>query len=104
MSQQWLSLIGISCDIVGFMLLSWEWSAGFRQEWRERRKADELQGRAFFGSDNNRIALRHLRTDLDMRIRAWRFTLGFVLVVVGFALQGAGNWPGAFPEWGIYEH
>ncbi len=94
MASQWWTIVGLTFDILGFGFLAWEWSRGFREEWRERHKGDALLGRSFPSGNRNNSELTKTRqalTDREMSARAWRFGFGALMIVLGFVLQLVGS-------------
>ena len=118
MTQQWLTVVGLGLDFVGFMLLLREWWLAFFNESRQMRMAEQLDRmratRNMFprapGERNpyeslervqDEQAIRTARTEHRAAMAARRgvFLLATVLIVSGFVLQIAGAWPGCCPPW-----
>lgn len=124
MSQQWLQVFGLFAEMIGVLLLGWEWFAAARQESRERALADaetereERQATFRRMQTPNPVMQRHaeITESMQRRMTADRMTsvrrryrglrtravvTSLVLVMLGFALQLAGTWPGCCPPIGI---
>jgi hypothetical protein len=118
MTQQWLNVLGLSLDFIGFMLLLREWWLAFFNEARQMQLAEQfdrmralrnLRPRAP-GERNpfeqvermqDESAIRNARGEhrAAMAARRGMFLLATVLIVSGFVLQIAGTWPGCCPPW-----
>jgi hypothetical protein len=118
MTQQWLAVLGLGLDFAGFMLLLREWWLAFFNE-RRQMELEEQQERiralrnlrpAPPGQRNpfetlervqDEAALRRARGEARsaMAARKGTFLFATVLIVLGFALQVAGTWPGCCPPW-----
>jgi hypothetical protein len=114
MCQQWFSVAGLVADVVGFLLIAWEWYRAFshsvlvrnlqlhdayernraRQEGREPDYAmqaeEETMAKEFSKLHNAEAGLRRNV-----------FLYGCGLVILGFALQATGSWPQADPIFGF---
>ena len=122
MSQQWLSVIGIALDAAGFVILLFEWWLAFFNEERQlgfQRQLERERNLRAFAQENAPEGLRkHLETtgklmDESALRRAWdahggtlarrkiAFLTAALLILVGAALQLAGNWPGCCRAIGI---
>ncbi|MBX9591053.1 MAG: hypothetical protein K2X43_17325 [Hyphomonadaceae bacterium] len=118
MTQQWLTVVGLAFDFVGFMLLLREWWLAFFNEARQIEMEEQLERvRALRnlrpaqpGQRNpfetlervqDEAALRRTRTvhRAAMTQRKGTFLLATTLIVLGFMLQIAGAWPGCCPPW-----
>lgn len=118
MTQQWLTVLGLGLDFAGFMMLLREWWLAFFNE-RRQMELEEQQERirtlrnlrsAPPGTRNpfetlervqDESALRRARGEARaaMAARKGIFLLATALIVLGFALQIAGTWPGCCPPW-----
>jgi hypothetical protein len=118
MTQQWLSVVGLGLDFAGFMMLLREWWLAFFNEARQiemeeqservralrnLRPAQPGQRNPFEALERvqDEAALRRARSEhrLAMAARKGTFLLATALIVLGFALQIAGAWPGCCPPW-----
>lgn len=108
MCQNWIAIIGQALDVIGFLVIAWEW---FHQHKRDHdRRIGELQ-KAF---ERNQAEMRgEPPPDQDddasmwsefqkLFLAEWRwrrkvFLFGSALVIVGFILQALGNWPRVLP-------
>lgn len=105
MWQQWLSVIGLSFDVIGFVLIAVEWHHMFVRDvymWQKRIERDYLRAIAEAKGEE-------FDEDYDMEYTHWRefqrllqkdtsyrrilFYTGMTLIVIGFLLQVVGNWP-----------
>ena len=102
MCQQWFSVAGLVLDVIGFLIIAFEWKRGFdhsvllRQAMVERdymrttepeaaRERDE--GDASMWRNTQRENLK------DNQRRAQLFWSGVVLVILGFIGQAIGSLP-----------
>jgi hypothetical protein len=96
MCQQWLSVSGLILDIVGFVLIAFEWRHMYMDQ--RFRRLDALQRAAGYpGEIDPDEAMPKLFAKLFMKEWRYRGTLfygGVVLIVLGFIGQTAGSWPG----------
>ena len=106
MCQQWFSVIGLMLDMVGFLLIAFEWRHMFFRE-RDRRM-DQLEhdyerkraeGRGESYRDPRAMDYTMTWTFSKLARKEWRhrealFYSGVVLVILGFVGQTAGSWPG----------
>lgn len=103
--QQWFSVAGQCFDIVGFLLIAFEWRHMFLRE-RERRiyelQHDLERSRAEYAGQtwNDPRAADHTmwREFQKLFLKEWRmrgrfFYTGVVFVLLGFVLQVMGSWP-----------
>ncbi|MDX2265655.1 MAG: hypothetical protein NW215_11885 [Hyphomicrobiales bacterium] len=112
--QPWLSVAGVAIDLLGFLILLWEWWIAFFNEENQlgfqRRLEQERNRRAFHQANVSGQLRQHLETsgkmmdDMALR-RAWdehaqtmrrrkpAFLAAAALIVVGSLLQIAGAWP-----------
>lgn len=91
---QWASFIGVSLDIVGFCILSWEWSHAMKLARRDFKKA--LTWAVDFSMDEptkGQIEKSTREYEQDAGHRMWLFGLGAVLIFLGFLFQAFGSWP-----------
>jgi hypothetical protein len=106
MCQQWFSIFGQIFDVLGFLLIAFEWRRGFLGE-REGRinqlqyDFDRTQAeRSWEGYKDPRAADHTMWREVQkLFIKEWRmrgriFYGGVVLVVLGFLFQVMGSWPG----------
>jgi hypothetical protein len=118
MTQQWLTTVGIALDFAGFMLLLREWWLAFFNEGRQMQLAEQLdRARALRNMRPRAPGERNPFEQLDrmqdesavrtaraehrnaMATRRGVFLLATALIVLGFALQLIGAWPGCCPPW-----
>ncbi len=118
MTQQWLSVLGLALDFVGFALLLREWWLAFFNEGRQLEMEEQLERvRAMRtlrprdpGQRNPFESLERAQDDQAVRkargihrqamaARKRVFALSFVLIAAGFVLQLIGAWPGCCPPW-----
>jgi hypothetical protein len=107
MCQNWFSVIGQTFDVIGFLIIAFEW---YHQFWRdhERRiaelqKAYERQTALYKGEplpeqDEDMLMWREFQK-LFLKEWRWRrkvFFTGATLVILGFVFQVLGNWPHLF--------
>jgi hypothetical protein len=105
MCQQWFSVAGLLFDVVGFLLIAFEWQQVFWREHetridelghdQERSKA-ERTGESY--EDPRRSDYTKSRTIQKLFLKEWRFRrklfyCGVALVVSGFVGQTIGGWP-----------
>jgi len=109
MCQQWFSIVGLLLDIVGFLLIAFEWRHMYIRE--RRRRMDELQhdyersraenfGETYNDPRAGNYTMARLFSKLFMkewRYRGRLFYCGVVLVILGFIGQTFGSWPGGVP-------
>jgi hypothetical protein len=107
MCQQWFSVVGLFLDVVGFLLIAWEWRHMFFRE-RDRRmdqyhydyerKWAEIKGETYNdprAEEATQMAELFWKLFVkEWRGRAWLFYSGAALVILGFLAQTAGSWPG----------
>jgi uncharacterized membrane protein len=118
MTQQWLTVLGLTLDFAGFMLVLREWWLAFFNEKRQiemeerlerMRAVRNLRPRAP-GEPNRFEHLERMQDDqairsargihrVAMAARRATFLLSVVLIVLGFVLQLVGAWPGCCPPW-----
>jgi hypothetical protein len=116
MTQQWLNVLGLGLDFVGFMLLLREWWLAFFNEGRQMQLAEQLDRERAMRELRNRglggqnpyepldrmaddSAIRRARSEHRTALKARRgvFLLATVLIVAGFVLQILGAVPGCCP-------
>jgi hypothetical protein len=105
--QQWLSIVGLVCDIVGFLIIAFEWRFMFWREYEKRQHelhADfekysaELRGEEY--QDRGLYTMAREFSKLLSKEGLFRrklFYVGVVLVVLGFIGQVLGSWPQGIP-------
>jgi hypothetical protein len=111
MCQQWLSVFGLIADVIGFLMIAWEWRYMFKLD----RSARELEiseirarylarldgpGRTEYELDEDNASLpKHMEHALGYQLnyRSRYFYSGVALVVLGFVCQCAGSLPGGIP-------
>ena len=113
MCQQWLSVAGLVLDVIGFLIIAFEWrhtyfaqraparDPGTRDH--DRTKADE-QGKNYEDSTQADASMwRHTQREnlKDNRYRARLFFVGVVLVIFGFLGQTLGSLPYGIPFFGF---
>jgi hypothetical protein len=111
MCQQWLSEFGLIADVVGFLMIAWEWRYMFMHdrfmrkleisEIRARQMA-RLEGRerTDYEMDEDNLSLpKHMGQALvyQSNFRKRFFYTGTALVILGFVGQFAGSLPGGIP-------
>ena len=118
MQQAYLEVAGLALDMVGVLLIAWEWLMAQRQEaaqraieqTRERTEAGQAmlsRGRPNIDPAMQRhfeLVGEHTKRSAASRIEATRnrysgmrvtaVAIGMVFVVAGFLLQLLGAWPG----------
>ena len=118
MTQQWLTVLGLALDFLGFMLLLREWWLAFFNEGRQMQLAEQLDRmramRNMIPRDprernpyeslermQDENAIRRARTEHRAAMTARRgvFLLATALIVTGFVLQIVGAAPGCCPPW-----
>ena len=118
MTQQWLTVLGLALDFLGFMLLLREWWLAFFNENRQMQMAEQLDRmramRNMIPRDprernpyellervQDEQAIRRARAEHRAAMAARRgvFLLATVLIVTGFVLQIVGAAPGCCPPW-----
>jgi len=104
--QQWFSVIGLVFDIVGFLLIVFEWRHMFIRERNRRmeeldndyeRSRGERFGQTYNDPRSADYTMARLFSKLFMqewRYRGRLFYSGVVLVIIGFVGQVVGSWPG----------
>jgi hypothetical protein len=118
MTQQWLTVLGLGLDFLGFMLLLREWWLAFFNENRQMQMAEQFDRmramRNMIPRDprernpyesleraQDEQAIRRARAEHRAAMAARRgvFLLATVLIVAGFLLQIVGAVPGCCPPW-----
>jgi hypothetical protein len=129
MNQQWLQVLGLLLDVLGFGLITLEWYRGYvelkaranmqardmermakarlKKEYKDvlaNVGVAEVQG--LYEDDAHLADVAEMqweqqRVERFERSRALPFVLGAVAVSIGFMLQLAGNWPGCCTSIGI---
>ena len=120
MHQQWLTVLGLGLDFLGFCLLLREWWLAFFHESSEivaaERRAAQLSFRQFSQShmpethrahadtvarmeDERHARQEQARARATLGKRKWMFIAATVLIILGFALQLIGAVPGCCPPW-----
>jgi uncharacterized membrane protein len=118
MTQQWLTVLGLALDFLGFMLLLREWWLAFFNERRQMQMAEQLDRMRAMrnlrprqpGEHNpweslervqDESAIRNARAEHRAALAARRgvFLLATALIVAGFVLQIVGAAPGCCPPW-----
>ena len=105
MNQEWLSVIGLLLDLIGVLLLAFEWWRAFEGERRGlSARLFQLSLRVVPSDEFDPVKeqlrdIRHERLALAPRRRY--VGLGLCLIVVGFLLQLLGAWPGGIPAIGL---
>jgi hypothetical protein len=108
MCQQWFSVAGLLLDIVGFLLIAFEWRHMFIREHERRmeelnhdyeRSRAEIFGETYNDPRQADYTIARLFSKLftqEWRYRGMLFYSGVVLVILGFVGQTVGTWPGGF--------
>jgi hypothetical protein len=118
MTQQWLTTIGLALDFAGFALLLREWWLAFFNEGRQLEMEEQLERMRAMrtmiprdpGQRNPYESLERVQDEQAIRkarsihrqamaARKRMFILSMLLIVLGFALQLAGAWPGCCQPW-----
>ena len=106
MCQQWFSVIGLVFDIVGFLLIVFEWRHMFIRERNRRmeqlhydyeRSRVERSEQTYNDPRSGDYTMARLFSKLFMqewRYRGRLFYSGVVLVIIGFVGRVVGSWPG----------
>lgn len=118
MHQQWLTVLGLGIDFVGFCLLLREWWLAFFHDESELRRAERLrweQSLRQFSHAHMSESLRthaqtsarlhdemearnaHARASATLLKRKRMFITATVLIVAGLAFQMVGSVPGCCP-------
>jgi len=109
MCQQWFSIAGLFCDIVGFLIIAFEWRYMFWREHEQRQyelHADyekysaELRGEEHQdprGADYTMAKEFSKLVSKEGLFRRKLFYFGVALVVLGFVGQVLGSWPHGGP-------
>jgi uncharacterized membrane protein len=106
MCHQWFSIVGLTLDIIGFLMIAFELHIMFKREMLERenqiatdfeRSAAELDGLRTYDdpSEGDHTMWREFQKLLraDKRFRRRLFFPGVWLVILGFIFQVFGSWP-----------
>lgn len=103
MCQQWFSVFGLTAEVIGFLLIAYEWRETFRHLILQRDNAVELdyirttQGEEAAKQREHADASMWRNTQRenikDNTRRAWTFGSGVALVVVGYIGQLIGSLP-----------
>lgn len=110
MCQQWISLIGLFADVVGFLMIVWEWHLMFRRYItskiseidalyeRLHRQRDGLPPEDPHADEFWSMG-KHMYMGMmeDVRQRGRLVYVGAGLIVFGFVFQGLGTVPGGLP-------
>jgi hypothetical protein len=105
MCQQWFSVIGLTLDAIGFLIIAFEWRHVFWREHERRiyelqhdyeRHSTELRGQTY--EDPREADYAMWREFQKLFLKEWRyrrklFYSGVILVVLGFCGQTLGSWP-----------
>jgi hypothetical protein len=86
MCQQWLSVAGLVLDVIGFLIIAFEWRHPYLHSVFLRE-----------------VRVRHTQREnlKDNRYRARLFFVGVVLVIFGFLGQTLGSLPYGIPFFGF---
>jgi hypothetical protein len=107
MCQNWYAVIGQFLDVVGFLIIAFEWHHQFKRDHDRRigelqrayeRNAAEQCGEPPPEQDEDAAMWREFQK-LFLAEWRWRrkvFFTGAGLVILGFLFQVLGNWPHAF--------
>jgi hypothetical protein len=103
MCQQWLSVIGLTADVIGFLLIAFEWHETFNHLVLSRQNAVELDyirttqsdeaAKEREQADSSMWRNTQRENQLDNARRVKLFRAGVALIVIGFLLQLAGSLP-----------
>src|SRR3954463_15785738 len=106
MCQQWLSILGLLADIVGFLVIAYEWRRSFKynvdmrtlelQDAHGRNLARQVghEPRYTLQEEEETMAREFSklhRQEADFRLSL--FWIGGALIILGFLLQSIGSWP-----------
>src|SRR5258708_3565121 len=97
MCQQWFGVIGLILDLVGFLIIAFEWYRSYQHQFDKRISELEEASERFHGRDsdedanNFRIFQRLFVSDSKRRFRI--FATGAALVMLGFLGQVVSNLP-----------
>src|SRR5262245_6274849 len=116
MTQQWLTVLGLGLDFLGFMMLLREWWLAFFNEDRQMQMAEQLDRmramrtmiRRAPGERNPYEALERVQDEQAIRraraehrtamaARKGTFVVATLLIILGFVFQLVGAWPGCCP-------
>jgi hypothetical protein len=114
MCQQWLSILGVAADLIGFILISIEWYRSFThtveirnlqlQDAFERNHAREqgLEPTYQLAGVEETMAREFSKVhNAETNFRKRLFIFGVGLVCFGFLLQALGTWPVVDPIFGL---
>jgi hypothetical protein len=91
----WVSVVGLFLDILGFLILAYEWQEAAIQA--QAGEVDASLNRGQWGlSPEEQTAMRPgIMSEVAARYwsRKWLFRLGAALIVFGFLFQLIGSWP-----------
>jgi len=113
MVKEWLNVAGLGFDVVGVLLLSYEWWVAISAERREAEimeREQRLKPHPMMPRHNNphQAVFDHMRENLRFQQqnrrahavreerRSW-FIAALWLIAFGFLLQLMGSWPGELP-------
>jgi hypothetical protein len=117
LTQQWITVTGLGLDFLGFALLLREWWIAFFNEGRQIEMEEQLERmralrnlRPQPGQQNPFASIERMQDEQALRsarsvhrsamaARKGAFIFATILIVLGFALQIAGAWPGCCPPW-----
>jgi hypothetical protein len=113
MCQQWFTIGGLILELLGFLLIAFEWRHVLWREHERRiyelehdyeRSRSEHQGKEYI--DPRRADYTMWREFQKLFLKEWRFRrtifyCGVMLVVVGFLSQTTGSLPYAMSVWGF---
>jgi hypothetical protein len=104
MCQNWFAVIGQTLDVVGFLIIAFEWYHQYKRDHERRigelQKAYERQAAWYKGEpppeqDEDMLMWREFQK-LFLKEWRWRrkvFFTGAGLVIAGFVFQVLGSWP-----------
>jgi hypothetical protein len=107
MCQAWYAVLGQTFDVIGFLIIAFEWYHQYQRDHSRRigelekayeRNLAERVGHPIPDQDEDKMMWREFQK-LFLREWRWRrkvFFTGAGLVIAGFAFQVLGNWPHAF--------
>jgi hypothetical protein len=109
MCSNWWSVVGLTMDAIGFLIIAWEWRIGYLG------LQDDLAGRIERVLDRRMAAAEgldpeepddpdfplnwnHVQQEYwkELTRRGRTFMAGMVLVIFGFLFQLIGSWPNLF--------
>jgi hypothetical protein len=106
MCQQWISIVGLCLDVIGFLMIAFEWRHTFKREYERRmgeldrdydKYSAETAGVTYQDPSAGDYTMAKLFSKLfrkEWLFRGELFATGVTLVIFGFIGQVLGSWPG----------